>query len=85
MLGLNAETEDDVEKSQVSIMGKYLVTAFLLRSDRRQYGELILSLKNDHAKQQNNYPKNLTAMYRLLVLFEPTRISQVSRGGATKV
>ena len=52
MLGLDAETDGDVEKAQVSARGKYLATAFLLSSDRRRYGELILSLKNDYAKQQ---------------------------------
>ena len=52
MLGLNAETKGDVEKAQVSARGEYLATAFLLSSDRRRYGELILSLKNDYAKQQ---------------------------------
>ena len=37
MLGLNAETEGDVEKSQVSSRGKYLATAFLLSSDMPRY------------------------------------------------
>ena len=50
MLGLNAETKGDVEKAQVSARGKYLATVFLLSSDRRQYGELILSLKKDYTK-----------------------------------
>ena len=51
-LGLNAETEGDVEKVQVLARGEYLATAFLLRSDRHWYGELILLLKNDYVKQQ---------------------------------
>ena len=34
MMGLNVETEGDVEKAQVSARGKYLATAFLLSSDR---------------------------------------------------
>ena len=45
-LGLNAETEGDVEKAQVSARGEYLANEFLLILDRHQYGELILSLKN---------------------------------------
>ena len=57
MLGLNVETKGNVKKAQVSARVKYLVTAFLLSSDRRQYGELILSLKNDYAKQQKTMPK----------------------------
>ena len=44
-LGLDAEIEGDVEKSQVSARRKYLATVFMLSSDRRRYGELILSLK----------------------------------------
>ena len=72
ILGLNAETEGDVEKPQISARGEYLSTAFLLSSDRRRYGELILSLKNNCAKQQRNYPKTLTDMYGLMVAFDPT-------------
>ena len=50
MLGLNAETEGDVEKAHVLARGKYLAAAFLFSSDRRRYAELILSFKNDYAK-----------------------------------
>ena len=54
VLGLNTETAGNVEKANISARGKYLATASLLRSDRRQYGELILSLKNNYAKHQRN-------------------------------
>ena len=80
MLGLNAETKGDVEKAQVSARGEYSATAFLLRLYRRRYKELILSLKIEYAKQQQNYPKALTAMYGLMVAFEPTRSTLVSEG-----
>ena len=53
-LRLDADIRADVEKAQASARGKYLATSFLLNSDRRRYGELILSLKNGYAKQQNN-------------------------------
>ena len=59
---------------------KYLATAFLLRLDRCQYGELILDLKNDYAKQQRNHPKTITDMYGLMVVFEPTRMAAVTGG-----
>ena len=80
MLGLNMETKGDVEKAQISATRKYLAIVFLLSSNRRRYGELILSLKNDYAKQQRNYPKTLTDMYRLMVAFDPTRETLVSGG-----
>ena len=48
-LGLETEIRADVEKAQVSARGKYLATAFLLSSERRRYGELVLSLNNDYA------------------------------------
>ena len=69
-----------MEKAQTSVRGKYLATVFLLSSDRRRYGELILSLKNDYANQQLNYPKALTDMCRLMVAFGPTRETPVARG-----
>ena len=80
MLGLNEEIKGDVEKAQVSSRGEYLATVFLLISDRRQYGELILSLINDYAKQHKNYAKSLTDMYGLMVAFDPTRAAPVSGG-----
>ena len=79
-LGLDAEIGGGVEKAQNPERGKYLATAFLLNSDKRWYDELILSLKNDYAKQQQNYPKTLTDMYGLMVAFEPTRATAVSEG-----
>ena len=44
---LDVETNGDVEKAQVLARGKYFATKFLLSLDRRRYGELILSLRND--------------------------------------
>ena len=69
-----------MEKAHISARGKKLATAFLLSSVRRRYGELILSLKNDYAKQQRNYPRTLTNMYGLMVAFEPTRATPVAGG-----
>ena len=51
LLGLDVESVDEVEKAQTSARGEYLATAFLISSDRRRYGELILSLENDYAMQ----------------------------------
>ena len=63
ILGLDTKTEGKVKKAHISVRGEYLATAFLLISDRLQYGKLILPLENDHAKQQRNYPRTLTYMY----------------------
>ena len=84
ILGLNAETKGDMEKAQISARGEYLATVFLLSFDRCRYWEIILSLKNDYAKQQRIYPKTLTYMYGVMVVFDPTRATPVS-GGTTKV
>ena len=80
ILGLNTETEGDVEKAHILARRKYLVTAFLLSLDRRQYMELILSRKNYYAKQKSNCPRTLTNIYGLMVAFEPTRSTPVARG-----
>ena len=47
---LNTKTKGDVEKAHISDREEYLATVFLISSDRRQYGDLILLLKNDYAK-----------------------------------
>ena len=51
-LGLDAEIEMDVEKAKMSAKGKFLATAFILRSEGRRYSKLILLLNNDYVKQQ---------------------------------
>ena len=71
ILGLNAETKGGVDKAQIFERRKYLSTMFLLSSDRRLYGELILSLKNYYYKQQRNYLRTLTDMYGLMVRLIP--------------
>ena len=44
ILGLDVETEGDVEKAHISARGKYLATAFLLSLYRIRYGELITDM-----------------------------------------
>ena len=51
LLRLNTESADDMDKAQISARGRYMATAFLLSSDRRRYGDLILSLKTNYTKQ----------------------------------
>ena len=82
---LDANIKDGVEKARTSERGKYLTTAIHLSSDRRRYGELILSLKNYYAEQQHNYPKNLTDMYGLMVVFAPKRAAAVAGGHNEKL
>ena len=57
-----------------------MATALLLSLDRPRYGKLIISLKNDYAKKQKNYPKTFTDMYGLMATFDPTRATSVSGG-----
>ena len=57
-----------------------MATTFLLSSDSFWYGELILLLKNDYSKQQKKYPKTLTDICGLMVVFKPTMSTQVSGG-----
>ena len=45
MLGLDVESEGNVQKAQISERRKYLATAFLISSDRSRYSEQILSLQ----------------------------------------
>ena len=80
LMGINAETVGNKEKAQKLTRGEYLATALLFILDRRRYGELILSFKNNYTKQQRNYPRTLTKMYGLIVAFEPTRATLVTRG-----
>ena len=57
-----------------------MATAVFLRSDRRRYSKLILSLNNYYKNHQKKYPKTLTDIYGLMVTVESTRPKSVSRG-----
>ena len=69
-----------MEKVQTLERGKYLATVFLLSSEMRRYGELIMALKKNYAKQQGNYPKTLVDMYGMMVEFDPKSSAVVTRG-----
>ena len=69
-----------MEKAQTFARGEYLTTVFLLSTERRQYGELILSLKNDYAKHQRKYLWTLPDMYGIMGAFEPKRVTAVAGG-----
>ena len=47
LMGINTETVGNKEKAQKLTRGEYLATALLFILDRRRYGELILSFKNN--------------------------------------
>ena len=78
LLELDTNSKDNSKKAQTLEKGKCLATAFLLFPDRRQNGELILTLKNDYTKQQRNYSKTLTYIYGLMVNFYPTSVAVVT-------
>ena len=48
---MDVESKYGVKKEMTVARGKYLTTAFLLISDRPQYRERKLDLKNYYAKQ----------------------------------
>ena len=51
LLGMDADSKYGVEKARTLARVKYIATAFLLISDRRQYREWKLDLKNCYTKQ----------------------------------
>ena len=60
MLGLNANSKENAEKVRTLARGKYLTAAFLLSSDMRRYGELILDLKIVTPNSNGIIPKRST-------------------------
>ena len=80
LLELDANSKDNVKKARTLVRVKYLATSFLLSSDRRRYGYLILDFKKHYANQQRNYLNTLTDMYSLMVAFETTRLAVATRG-----
>jgi hypothetical protein len=49
---------------------QYLACAFLMGSDRHQYGKLIEDLETEFTQRRANYPKTLVDAYNLLVYWK---------------
>jgi hypothetical protein len=60
---MSKEERDDLQKDAQL---RYLAVAFILGSDRPQFGRLIENIENDYLQGQNNYPTTVTAAYNLL-------------------
>jgi hypothetical protein len=50
--------------------GKKFVHGILVRVDQSRYGKLIEEIENDFLKGHNNYPKNPTEAYNLVVNYK---------------
>jgi hypothetical protein len=57
-----------VEKALVTktAQSKYLVVAFILGSDRTQFGKMIEDMENGYLQGHNNFPTTLSSAYNLL-------------------
>ena len=49
---------------------KYLALVLLENSDKHRYGKLIMEIKNDYCKGQDDYPDTITAAYNLLINYK---------------
>ncbi len=62
------------EERRAASRDRTLATAFLKDSDPLRYSKLLADLKNQYNLGQNQYPKDLTSAYRLLVHYDPGTI-----------
>ena len=67
--GINVNEATDAQEEPAEIEGTqwYLALAFLMGSDRSQFGCLLEKLENDFTTGNDNYPKTLTDAYNMLL------------------
>ena len=60
-------TDEQEEAAELAGIQWYLALAFLMGSDRNQYGRSLEKLENDFTAGNDNYPKTLTDAYNMLL------------------
>jgi hypothetical protein len=71
LLSLVIASITDVDERAKSSRNRYIGMIFLAKSDRRRYGILWADLENQFARGNNQYPKELTEAYGMLVNYKP--------------
>ena len=80
----NEATNEDKITNSNNAKEAYMATAYLLGADQSRYGRLIKSLENDYLQGKNNYPKNMTEAYNLLINWKQDPRNLVKVMGAVK-
>jgi hypothetical protein len=80
MLGVETSvaTEKELRNTRKIGKDKYLVMALIRGADRGRYSRLMDDLKNRFTMGHNNYPRNITVAYNLLLNYRITRQPQQS-------
>jgi hypothetical protein len=63
-------TEAEWEQARARAKDEYLAVAFLLNSDKRQYGDLIWTIENEYTRGTNTYPMTLSAAYDYIINYQ---------------
>jgi hypothetical protein len=74
----NVATEKELRNARKIGKDKYLAMALIRGADRGRYSHLMDDLKNQFTMGHNNYPRNITAAYNLLLNYRITRQLQKS-------
>jgi hypothetical protein len=72
----NVATEKELRNARKIGKDKYLAMALIQGADRGRYSHLMDDLKNQFTMGHNNYPRNITAAYNLLLNYRITRQPQ---------
>jgi len=63
-------TDQQLKDAKKTIHEKKVAYGILVRPDRSRYGKLIKEIENDFLKGHDDYPKNPTQAYNLLVKYK---------------
>jgi len=79
----NTASKKAIEVARETAKRKAYAIAFLKRSDKVRYGQLITDLENQHTMGNDNYPTNITETYNLLTNYKKPRTVPPRRSGET--
>ena len=67
------QTTDKINKARVRAQNEYLGILFIMKSDPKCYGQLVVELQNNHTRGTDQYPQTLTRGYVVLVNYHSPR------------
>ena len=81
---ITTPSTDKLAAATATAKDKYLSYVFIYASDRVRYGRMIEDLENQYTQGNDNYPKTMNAVFKLLVYWKcssPQPIGTPARGG----
>jgi hypothetical protein len=81
---LSTATAKQIETATLTARRKSHAIAFLKRTDKHRYGQLVTDLEYQYTRGNDQYPTGVTEAYNLIVNFKRTAVARKRHPGTTR-